>query len=190
MYKFRDHYFENHSINDAINRNNDTKKELDVVLENFKEYERKYCDANFVGHSKIIILEAELKLCSAKYYYLKGRALNVAPRYSKEAEDLLSKAIKLDPKLVEAWNELGESYWKDNKITEAVNCFKGALKQVRTLALTYFTGYLFRVFVEQKQSFFKKSLNAVQTGSNKNERRESKEYKKWIAIRKRSRGFG
>lgn len=50
--------------------------------------------------------------------------------YSKEAEDLLSKAIKLDPKLVEAWNELGECYWKNNKISEAMNCFKGALKQV------------------------------------------------------------
>lgn len=105
------------------------------MLEKFKEYERKYWDENFIGNSKAVILEAELKLCSAKYYYLKGRALNVAPRYSKEAEDLLSKAIKLDPKLVEAWNELGESYWKDNKITEAVNCFKGALKQVRNLEI-------------------------------------------------------
>lgn len=71
-----------------------------------------------------------MKLSSARYYYLKGRALNVVPKYSKEAEELLSKAIKLDPKLVEAWNELGECYWKNNKINEAVNCFKGALKQV------------------------------------------------------------
>lgn len=39
LYKFRDHYFENHSLEDAINRNSDTKKELDKVLEMFKEFE-------------------------------------------------------------------------------------------------------------------------------------------------------
>lgn len=54
----------------------------------------------------------------------------MVPKYSKEAEDLLSKAIKLDPKLVEAWNELGECYWKNNKLKEAINCFSGALKHV------------------------------------------------------------
>lgn len=41
LYKFRDHYFENHSIDDAINRNSDTKNELDAVLVKFKEYEGK-----------------------------------------------------------------------------------------------------------------------------------------------------
>lgn len=39
LYKFRDHYFENHSIDDAINRNADTKKELDEVLYKFREFE-------------------------------------------------------------------------------------------------------------------------------------------------------
>lgn len=66
----------------------------------------------------------------AKYYYLKGYALNVLPKYSKEAEDLLSKSIKLDPKLVNAWNELGECYWKNNNLKEAINCFNGALNHV------------------------------------------------------------
>lgn len=66
----------------------------------------------------------------AGYCYLKGRALNIMPSYNKEAEELLSKAIKLDPKLVDAWNELGSCYWKNDKISEAINCFKGALKQV------------------------------------------------------------
>lgn len=68
----------------------------------------------------------------AKYYYLKGRALNVLPNYSKEAEELLSKAVKLDPKLVEAWNELGECYWKNDNLKEAENCFAGALNYVPT----------------------------------------------------------
>lgn len=130
LYKFRDRYFENHNLEDAINRNSDTKIRLDVVLAQFKQYEGSSMYINYRDDIKCNILESEVKSNCAKYYYLKGRALNVVPSYSKEAEDLLSKAIKLDPKLVEAWNELGESYWKNNKITEAINCFNGALKHV------------------------------------------------------------
>lgn len=59
--------------------------------------------------------------------------MNVLPKYNKEAEDLLSKAIKLDPKLVDAWNQLGECYWKNDKLEEAVNCFTGALTNVKVL---------------------------------------------------------
>lgn len=66
----------------------------------------------------------------AKYSYLKGRLLNVVPKYNKEAEILLSKAIKLDPKLVDAWNELGECYWKNDDLKKSVSCFEGALKEV------------------------------------------------------------
>ncbi|GFG36093.1 hypothetical protein Cfor_03666 [Coptotermes formosanus] len=65
------------------------------------------------------------------YLYLKGRALNVMPQHSKEAEELLSRAVKLDPKLVDAWNELGECYWKKDNIEEAKNCFYGALLHAR-----------------------------------------------------------
>lgn len=56
--------------------------------------------------------------------------MNVVPSYNKEAENLLSKAIKLDPKLVDAWNELGECYWKNDELKKSINCFEGALKEV------------------------------------------------------------
>lgn len=56
--------------------------------------------------------------------------MNVLPKYNKEAEELLSTAVKLDPKLVDAWNELGECYWKRDKMNEAGNCFKRALSIV------------------------------------------------------------
>jgi tetratricopeptide (TPR) repeat protein len=52
------------------------------------------------------------------------------PQHSKEAEELLSRAVKLDPKLVDAWNELGECYWKKDNMEEAKNCFYGALLHV------------------------------------------------------------
>lgn len=64
---------------------------------------------------------------------LRGRALNISPSFDSQAEEALSKAVKLDPKLVEAWNELGESYWKKGDIPAAKNCFVGALGHVSFL---------------------------------------------------------
>lgn len=61
---------------------------------------------------------------------LTGKALNVTPDYSPKAEELLSKAVKLEPTLVEAWNQLGEVYWKKGDIAAAHTCFSGALTHV------------------------------------------------------------
>ena len=63
---------------------------------------------------------------------LRGKALNVLSDYSQGAHDLLSKAVKLDPRLAEAWIQLGESYWKNRDVEGAKNCFVGALNHVRT----------------------------------------------------------
>ncbi|XP_039080054.1 tetratricopeptide repeat protein 5 isoform X3 [Hyaena hyaena] len=63
----------------------------------------------------------------AQVLMLMGKALNVTPDYSPKAEELLSKAVKLEPKLVEAWNQLGEVYWKKGDIASAHTCFSGAL---------------------------------------------------------------
>lgn len=62
---------------------------------------------------------------------LKGKALNVMSQFDQAALDALSKAVKLDPKLVDAWNHLGECYWKNKDIESARNCFVGALNHVR-----------------------------------------------------------
>ncbi|KAG8140731.1 hypothetical protein E2320_003391, partial [Naja naja] len=58
---------------------------------------------------------------------LKGKALNVSADYNAQSEKLLSKAVKLDPELVEAWNQLGEVYWKKGDVSAAYTCFSGAL---------------------------------------------------------------
>ena len=63
---------------------------------------------------------------------LKGRALNVVADHSPEAEQLLSKAVKLEPNLVDAWIELGECYWKRGDVETAKTCFEGALSHVST----------------------------------------------------------
>ena len=74
-------------------------------------------------------LDQETNEMKAKRTYLKGRALNVVPDHCSEAEQLLSKAVKLEPNLVNAWIELGECYWKRDDVETAKTCFEGALSQ-------------------------------------------------------------
>ncbi len=69
-------------------------------------------------------------LSKVQYLRLKGRALNVLPDHSQEAEACLSQAIKHDPSLEETWNALGESYWKAGKIQQAHDCFSSSLAHV------------------------------------------------------------
>lgn len=73
------------------------------------------------------------QLTKVQYWSLKGRALNVLPEHSQEAEDCLSRAIKHDPSQVDTWNSLGESYWKVGKIQQAHDCFSGCLAHVRLI---------------------------------------------------------
>ena len=70
------------------------------------------------------------KNSKAFYLYLRARALNVLPEVDPVAEESLSKALKLNPALIEAWNELGECLWKKGKVRDAKNCFENALKHV------------------------------------------------------------
>lgn len=113
LYIFRDHYFENHSIENALNRNKDVENEMKNTLAKFDECK---------GY--------EIDGARAEYYYLKGKTFNVLDKFTPQAEELLSKAVKLEPKLIEAWNELGECYWKNDDIQQAKNCFTGALPHV------------------------------------------------------------
>ncbi|CAB1345333.1 unnamed protein product [Coregonus sp. 'balchen'] len=66
---------------------------------------------------------------SAEFLLLRGRSLGVAPEFSTTAEECLSRAVKLEPGLVEGWNTLGEQYWKKGDLTTAKTCFTGALQQ-------------------------------------------------------------
>ncbi|XP_045480809.1 tetratricopeptide repeat protein 5-like [Harmonia axyridis] len=110
--KFRDRYFEEHSLEDAIHKNDDLKKLQAETLKIFDENET-----------------AATQINKAQYFFMKGALLNVVSEYNKDAENLLSKAIKLDRKLVEAWNELGDCYWKNDEFKKSQSCFEGALKE-------------------------------------------------------------
>ncbi len=64
----------------------------------------------------IFVLDLDKKQ-KAHLLYLRGRIMDFIPEYSKQAEEHLSKAIKLMPTKVEAWDALGHVYWKKNDLT-------------------------------------------------------------------------
>jgi tetratricopeptide (TPR) repeat protein len=73
---------------------------------------------------------------NARGLYLKGRALSFLPGQEPKAEELLSKAIKLEPKLLAAWNALGEVHWNTQNYQRARECFEHALEFCGTNALS------------------------------------------------------
>ncbi|CAN9509601.1 unnamed protein product [Ophioblennius macclurei] len=110
LYKFRDCYFETHKIEEAKRKQSDVLQEVEQTLKKLEEKEESY------KHKAEFLLQ-------------KGRCLNVAPDFNSVAEECLSRAVKLEPSLVEGWNTLGEQYWKKGDLIGAKNCFTGALQQ-------------------------------------------------------------
>lgn len=79
-----------------------------------------------------------------------GRAHDVLPAHSPSAETALARAVKLDQQLVEAWNQLGETYWKRDNVKEARNCFQGALAKV--CRLSFILNLIFRTRINVKKN--------------------------------------
>ncbi|XP_021896165.1 tetratricopeptide repeat protein 5-like isoform X2 [Carica papaya] len=73
--------------------------------------------------------QRKLPMQRATYEYLRGKILDVIPDYRKEAEDHLSKAVKLNPSLADAWLCLGNSIWKKGDLLSAKNCLNLALSK-------------------------------------------------------------
>ncbi|KAF7664285.1 hypothetical protein LDENG_00182920 [Lucifuga dentata] len=110
LQNFRDNYFETHSVEDAGKKQTDVAQEMEKTLQKLQEKE------DCFKHKADFLLQ-------------KGRCLNVAPGFSIVAEECLSRAVKLEPGLVEGWNILGEQYWKKGDLVAAKKCFTGALQK-------------------------------------------------------------
>jgi tetratricopeptide (TPR) repeat protein len=61
-------------------------------------------------------------------FFLKGRAASLVAGQEAASEALLSKALKLDPKMLAAWNALGEVYWNLQNYRKARECFEQAVE--------------------------------------------------------------
>ncbi|CAM4654169.1 unnamed protein product [Caretta caretta] len=80
LYYFRDHYFESHGVEDAERKQQDVLEETEKTLQQM----------------------GEIDVCSqglAQVLMLKGKVLNITPDYSPQVEELLAKAVKLDPEV-------------------------------------------------------------------------------------------
>lgn len=110
LYTFRDKYY---ILNEKSTSQEDRLQDLNKKLEQLAA-ELEAVSNNF--ESKAI------------YLVLLGKAFNVLPDFSQKAFESLTKAIKLDPKSVEAWNYLGECYWKKRDFEMCKNCFEQSLK--------------------------------------------------------------
>eukprot|EP00091_Calanus_sinicus_P000112 TRINITY_DN10035_c0_g1_i1.p1 TRINITY_DN10035_c0_g1~~TRINITY_DN10035_c0_g1_i1.p1 ORF type:complete len:135 (-),score=38.84 TRINITY_DN10035_c0_g1_i1:29-433(-) len=95
LYHFRDHFFETHSLDEAGSKPAQLQEGMEKVLKEFSSLEGSAVEEN-----------------RAMFLYLKGKLLNITGDFNSQAESSLSKAVKLNPTLVEAWNELGESYMR------------------------------------------------------------------------------
>ena len=52
---------------------------------------------------------------------------------SEDAENLLTRAVKLDPSLLNAWNALAECFWRRGELDLARNCIRRGLERKRTV---------------------------------------------------------
>ena len=108
IYGFRDSYFELHSVEYARRKATDVKIQLNKILPELNR---------LVSANK----------GDPRYLFYLGKALNVTDSHDPEAENYLAKAVKLDPTLTEAWNNLGKCFFKKGDIEGSKNCFTGAL---------------------------------------------------------------
>ncbi|KAI7758120.1 hypothetical protein M8C21_010567 [Ambrosia artemisiifolia] len=115
LYTIRDTYFPSDS-NDKINKLQTQSQIAINILDSIPPEERK------------------LATQRATYEYLRGKILDVFPEYSKKAEDHLSKAVKLNPSLADAWLCLGNCIWKKGDLTATRNCFTLALSKEELVA--------------------------------------------------------
>ncbi|CAF0738839.1 unnamed protein product [Brachionus calyciflorus] len=110
LYTFRDKYF---ILNESCTNPEDRLRELNIKLD------------SLIGE---IESETENFESKAIYLVLLGKAYNVTPDFSQKSFDSLTKCLKLDPKLVDGWNYLGECYWKKRDFKMCKNCFEQSLK--------------------------------------------------------------
>lgn len=108
LYQYNLHYFEQHGLECAAEKDGRVKKKMEETVS--------------------LLEQLKDSLPKVQYWALRGKALNILPEHSPEAEQSLSRAIKHDPSLVDAWNALGESYWKAGKVQQAHDCFTGSLE--------------------------------------------------------------
>lgn len=132
LYWLNTHYFEQHDVESAGKKESDVRGEMQQTVSTLESLQGTcMCvHAGFMTLEKYSHHLLSDLLSKEQFSYLKGKALNVLPDHSPEAETLLASAVKRDPRLADAWVSLGESYWKKSNIQQAHDCFTSSLIHV------------------------------------------------------------
>ena len=113
LYSFRDRFFESHPLSAADQKASLIESRLDTTIKQLEQLELRAAPSS----------PAE----RARWLLFRGKALNITEDFNPGALEALSRAVKLQPRLVEAWCQLGEAYWKRGEVRAAHNCFNSAL---------------------------------------------------------------
>jgi tetratricopeptide (TPR) repeat protein len=98
----------------TLGKSKETKLKVDTLTKKID---------NYVNESQ------EEKSVKARLFFYKGKALNLLNDYTKDAEDALSKSLKLNPKDKDTWNILGDILWKKKDYGGAKKTFEAAIEQ-------------------------------------------------------------
>jgi len=79
--------------------------------------------------------EAAVAENKAQYFFLLGKTWSVTQPVNEECVNILSKAVKLNPTHLDAWNALGECLVHLKRFSEAKYCFLASLKHVINILL-------------------------------------------------------
>lgn len=74
----------------------------------------------------------------AQYYFLLGKTWSVIQPVDEDCINVLSRAVKLNPSHLDAWNSLGECLVHLKRFSEAKHCFLASLNHVNSILLLFF----------------------------------------------------
>ena len=134
LYTYRDRYFlENDATKSVEFRNQDLQSKINEIVNELES------NRDILG-------------TKAAFLVLLGKVQNVMPDFSQTACDSLKKATKLDPKNLEAWNILGECYWKKRDFEMCRNCFEQSLNISRNKKGLRGMSMVIRQLIDSSQS--------------------------------------
>jgi tetratricopeptide (TPR) repeat protein len=126
----------------------------------------------------LIEIDENENLKEIRKHLLRAKLLTVLPEFNSEAKEILERVLKRDPANYEAWNLLGEQYWRCSNVKMAKNCFESGLNKKNNSVSLRALSMILRSLPETNQKnklesiklSFRKAKNAVdldeENGSN------------------------
>lgn len=109
LYVYRDKFYINKGWTSEAEKNADVTKRVDELVAEIEATD----ESELGGRARRLVLV--------------GKTLNVIAENDQRTFEALTRAIKLEPSAYDAWNYLGECYWKSKDFEMCRNCFERSL---------------------------------------------------------------